>query len=222
METSPTIGKLAAALTKFQTEVPNVLKDSTNPYFRSKYASLENFITTIKPLLDKTGLSYSQFPDADGLTTLIMHTSGEWMKATANLHLAKQDPQGQGSAITYMRRYALGAALGLATDEDDDGNAAARPKTSYTVERKVPAADDEAGGAVIQTVQTEEQFVDDEVTEMQKQGIKEMLRQLKRPMSKKAVKELTGLDFEEKNYDAIYKALRKAVEKTDPLETIAA
>jgi hypothetical protein len=57
-----------------------------------------------------------------------MHISGEWLKATANLKLAKQDPQGQGSAYTYMRRYALSGILGLATDEDDDGNTASAPR----------------------------------------------------------------------------------------------
>lgn len=88
---------------------------------------------------------------------------------------------------------------------------------SYEVKRALPAADDEAGGAVIQT---EEQFVNDEVTEMQKQGIKEMLAQLKKPNSRKVVKEITGFDMEPANFDAIYKALRKEVEKTDPLEVI--
>src|SRR5947199_89664 len=79
---------------------------------------------TIKPVMAKHGLSFSQMPEGDGLTTIIMHVSGEWMQATANLELKGHTPQDQGSAITYMRRYALSAALGLATEDDDDGNAA--------------------------------------------------------------------------------------------------
>lgn len=117
------------ALCAFQAEVGSVGKDSTNPFFKSKYASLENIITTIKPLLAKHGLAYAQFPDGDGLTTAIMHVGGGGLKATATLHLKGQTPQDQGSAITYMRRYALSAALGLATEEDDDGNAASKPQT---------------------------------------------------------------------------------------------
>jgi phage recombination protein Bet len=95
----------------------------------------------------------------------------------------------------------------------------------YQVKRIVPAEDDDEQSEPVNTpspVQTEEQHVNDEVTEMQKQGIKDILRQLKKPLSKKVVKDLTGFDFEEKNYDAIYKALRKQLEKTDPLETIDA
>jgi hypothetical protein len=67
-----------------------------------------------------------QIPDGNGLTTIIMHDSGEWIRATATLTLDKQTPQGQGSAITYMRRYALSAALGIATEDDDGGNEASK------------------------------------------------------------------------------------------------
>lgn len=126
-------GELAKALKLFQSEVGNVAKDSTNPFFKSKYASLENIISTAKPVLAKHGLSYMQFPDGDGLTTVLMHESGEWASATANLHLKDQTPQGQGSAITYMRRYALSSILGIATEDDDDGNEASKPTSATTV-----------------------------------------------------------------------------------------
>jgi phage recombination protein Bet len=89
----------------------------------------------------------------------------------------------------------------------------------YEVKRVVPAADDEAGGAVIQT---EEQFVKDENSDILKEGIKNLLKQLNKPMSKKAVKDITGLEMIPAHYDAIYKALRAELEKSDPLETIAA
>jgi hypothetical protein len=121
MEKSDSIKEIAKALLAFQSEVENVKKDGNNPYFKSKYATLENILDTIKPTLAKCGLSFSQFPDGDGLTTILMHTSGEFLKANTKMTLRDQTPQGQGSAITYMRRYALSAVLGIATEEDDDG-----------------------------------------------------------------------------------------------------
>lgn len=128
METSATIKDIATALGKFQALEITITKDATNPHFRSKFASLDNIIESIREPLAAEGLSFAQFPDGDGLTTVLMHTSGEWMKATANLKLAKEDPQGQGSAYTYARRYALSAILGLATEEDDDAEATKAPQ----------------------------------------------------------------------------------------------
>jgi hypothetical protein len=124
METSPEIKNIAKAFKEWHELAVTVTKDATNPHFRSKFTSLDNMIETIRQPLASCGLSFAQFPDGDGLTTILMHTSGEWLKSTANLKLAKEDPQGQGSAYTYGRRYALSAMLGLAADEDDDGNAA--------------------------------------------------------------------------------------------------
>lgn len=127
METSLEIKNIAAALQIFHDEVTPIVKDATNPHFKSKFASLDNIISHIADPLEEANLSFVQLPDGDGLTTIIMHgPSGEWIKATANLHLDKNTPQGQGSAITYMRRYALSAALGLATEDDDDGNEASK------------------------------------------------------------------------------------------------
>src|SRR5713226_1367012 len=99
METSESIKEIANALKEFQQAVPNVTKDSTNPFFHSKYATLENVINTVRDPLAKHGLSFAQFPTGENeLCTILMHTSGEWMKATTKMILAKEDPQGQGSA----------------------------------------------------------------------------------------------------------------------------
>lgn len=87
----------------------------------------------------------------------------------------------------------------------------------YSVQRAVPAADDEAAGANLKESEKESEFVKDEVSDMQKEGIKDMLTLLKKPMSKKAVKDLTGLVMEPYNYDAIYKILKRKVEATDPI-----
>jgi hypothetical protein len=133
MEKSEPIIELSKALAKFQAEVKAVPKNGLNPYFKSKYATLEDVITTIKEPLSKNGLSFSQFPTGDNeLSTILMHESGQYLKATCKINPKDNTPQGVGSAITYMRRYAISAILGLATDEDDDGNAASKedPKNS--------------------------------------------------------------------------------------------
>lgn len=126
MEKSESIKNLAGALAKFHEEVGKVAKESKNPFFKSNYASLPQIQEAIKEPLASAGLVYSQFPDGqNGLTTILMHAeSGEWIQAKYEMTPAKNDPQGQGSAITYQRRYALGAVLGLTIDEDDDGNKA--------------------------------------------------------------------------------------------------
>jgi hypothetical protein len=120
--------KIAKALVGFQADMQNVTKDATNPFFKSKYATLEAILTAAKPHLKKHGLAVVQLPNGDGLTTTIFHESGQCIEATAKLVIKDQTPQGQGSAITYMRRYALSAALGIATEDDDDGNEASTPK----------------------------------------------------------------------------------------------
>lgn len=130
MNQSQSIKEIAGALCKFQAEVGNVPKEATNPFYKSKYATLEAVIDTAKPVLAKYGLSFAQFPSDEGLTTILMHNSGEYIGGWAKIVLKDQTPQSQGSSITYMRRYALSAVLGLATEDDDDGNAASAPKAA--------------------------------------------------------------------------------------------
>jgi len=121
---------IAKSLAKFHELMGNVAKDADNPFFKSKYAPLENILPAIKGPLKEAGLVFFQAPtflseDKPALGTILIDIeSGEEIKTVAPLILAKQDPQGVGSAITYMRRYALVSILGLNCDEDDDGNAA--------------------------------------------------------------------------------------------------
>ena len=123
--TSPTTIEITKALLGFHSEVEKISKDASNPFFKSSYASLSNILDSIKQPLAKNKLTFVQFPEgANGLTTRLMHESGEWMETTYIMTPAKNDPQGLGSAITYQRRYSLGAVLGLNVSEDDDGNAA--------------------------------------------------------------------------------------------------
>lgn len=134
METSTEIRNLAKALLTFQAEMGVVAKSDTNPFFKNKYASLPVILSAIKDPLQKAGLTFTQFPTGENeMTTTLLHAdSGEFMRGTFKMTPAKNDPQGQGSVITYQRRYALGAILGLNIDEDDDGQAASAPTAKET------------------------------------------------------------------------------------------
>jgi hypothetical protein len=126
MNKSESIKNIAGALVDFQSSVSKVAKESNNPFFKSKYASLANILDTIQKPLSECGLAISQFPDGDALTTILLHAdSGEWMESSYVMPVAKQnDPQAMGSAMTYARRYALGSILNLNIDDDDDGEKA--------------------------------------------------------------------------------------------------
>jgi hypothetical protein len=129
MKQSDSIAKLAAALVAAQSEVENATKNAQNPHFRSSYADLAEIINTTRPVLTKHGLAVVQSPGFEAgvatLETLLMHTSGEWIAGISGSPVSKQDPQGVGSAITYLRRYSLAALCAIA-QEDDDGDAASR------------------------------------------------------------------------------------------------
>lgn len=120
--------QLATALLAFRAECPPIVRTKKNPHFKNTYAPLEAIHEIIDPLLAKHGLVVMQFPMASenraGVSTRIMHTSGEFLEEQFLLPLAKNDPQGACSAVTYARRYGLSGALGLVTEEDDDGEAA--------------------------------------------------------------------------------------------------
>lgn len=129
MNKSESITELAKAMVKFHSEVGKVSKDAANPFFKNKYASLSNIIEAVTKPLNDNGLSVLQLPSIEGLTTMLLHESGEWISSVSSTPVKDQtDPQKLGSAITYARRYALGAILSLNIDEDDDGQKAATPK----------------------------------------------------------------------------------------------
>jgi hypothetical protein len=126
MKKSESIKNLGLALCNFQASMGKVSKESSNPFFKSKYASLANILDTIQKPLSEANLAFSQMPDENALTTILIHSeSGEWIESSYVMPVAKQnDPQAMGSAITYARRYALGAILGLNIDDDDDAEKA--------------------------------------------------------------------------------------------------
>ena len=129
MKHSEQLNDLAGALAKAQGEMENAVKGNINPHFKSKYADLGSIWDAIRGPLSKHGLSVIQLPDMDDegrirVTTLLVHASGQFIEASYALPAMKNDAQGYGSAITYMKRYAL-TGMGVAP-EDDDGNAAAK------------------------------------------------------------------------------------------------
>ena len=146
MEKSESIKEISGALFEFHKIMGKVGKDAKNPFFKSNYATLPAIQEAVKEPLEKAGLVYAQFPDGlHGLTTFLVHPeSGEWLAAQYEMTPAKVDPQGQGSVITYQRRYALGAILGLTIDEDDDGNSGSTQKTIGRTKVPYPESNDEA------------------------------------------------------------------------------
>ena len=128
METSATTKELTIALCQFQSAQLKATKRNNNPAFKTKYSGINEVLEALLPTLTEVGLCFVQFPDGEALTTRLMHMSGEWMQASYALKPVQNTPQASGSALTYARRYALLAVLGLGT-EDDDGNAASAAPT---------------------------------------------------------------------------------------------
>ena len=132
---SPSIAALAAALAKAQLEIEPARKDAINPHFRSHYADLASIMDACRGPLAVNGLAVCQMPiDCESgrvaLETIIMHSSGEWIASIVSTPLQKNDAQGIGSALTYLRRYSLSAMVGVTSCEDDDGNAASKPRVA--------------------------------------------------------------------------------------------
>ena len=137
MKKTESIANLTKSLSMVQGKLTYAKKDSKNPFFKSNYADLESVWLACRDLLAENGLSVIQFPGDckvndipdEGsvvfmsLTTILAHESGEWIEQEMSVPVSKVDAQGAGSALTYMRRYALAAVVGV-VQADDDGNAA--------------------------------------------------------------------------------------------------
>lgn len=142
-EQSEQIGELAAALSKAQGKITGALKDSANPFFKSKYADLASVWDACRVALSENQLAVIQQTESDDsgvfVITTLAHSSGQWMRSRLRLTPKDGSPQSMGSAITYGRRYALAAAVGVA-QVDDDGNAASGkvPSTVATVDPRGP------------------------------------------------------------------------------------
>lgn len=129
MNKSENINELAKSLAIFQTKVKQPLKDANNPFFKSKYVPLQNVVQAVTETAGELGLSFIQYPVNEenkiGVITLLMHESGQYIETDPIFtHIAKQDPQAVGSAISYMKRYSLSAVFGITADLDDDAESA--------------------------------------------------------------------------------------------------
>jgi hypothetical protein len=146
MESSEKIDLLAVALVKAQGEFPSVPMDADNPYFKSKYATLGSMIQTVKPILLKNGLAIIQMvcggvvmnttQESVGVRTMLVHESGQYIMDSATINIdagqGKNPAQVAGGYISYLRRYAYGAILGLYAEEDNDGNTPEQKKEQVT------------------------------------------------------------------------------------------
>ena len=132
---SEDIKELAGAMLKVQAEIEPAVKDAENPFAKSKYASLNSVVMASRCSLLKHGLWLAQYsvpaePGHLGLVTKItLGPSGQWQSSLMVMPLAKMDPQGYGSALTYARRYSLAALVGLVTEDDDAELACGRQRS---------------------------------------------------------------------------------------------
>jgi len=133
MKTSDKIVHIAQALVNAQKQMHFAIKNSKNPHFKNTYADLSAVIDAVKDALNNNDIVFMQTPTEsdDGklhLVTRLLHASGEWIEDTCSCPLPKQDPQGFGSGLTYLRRYSLSSICGLYQD-DDDGEQAKLPES---------------------------------------------------------------------------------------------
>jgi len=140
MKQSEETDKIFPAFIKAQSAMGGAVKDKNNPFFKTTYADLGSVIKAIKEAMTENGLGVTQQPCMGetkvfeqngeikmyctvGVTTRVIHESGQWMEDTLLLPSLKVDPQAAGSAITYARRYALASVFNVPV-ADDDANAA--------------------------------------------------------------------------------------------------
>jgi len=140
---SENISDLATALAKAQSEMKDAVLSKVNPHFKNKYADLPAVREAITAPLTKNGIAVTQTMDADEngrsyIVTTLMHTSGQWISGRTPILVEKTTMQALGSGITCARRYALAAICGIASDEDDDAEAADHSTKDAKVEKNPP------------------------------------------------------------------------------------
>jgi len=144
---SPALDQLAAALVKAQQQMERAVRSADNPFYKSKYADLTAVWDACRDALTQNGLCVIQSPGfAEGtpniatVSTMLLHVSGQWVCGTAGAPLTKLDAQGVGSAISYLRRYALAAVAGVVQEDDDGEGAVTRTAKSVAKPKGPPTA----------------------------------------------------------------------------------
>lgn len=197
---SEQINELAKALSVVQKTMKAAKKDSTNPFFKSKYADLASVWDACRDELTNNGFSVCQTMEhteqGAGLRTTLLHSSGQYMSGVLVLNPSKNDPQGIGSALTYARRYALAAIAGVVT-EDDDGNAASRPVEAQAKQEATKQ-------------------------DPKKLKIKKLIDQIDKPKTADGyadnIVKLTQLEPDDKNFDEIINRLSVIIEEHETSE----
>lgn len=132
MAQSETIGALAGALAKAQGAMGHAAKGNVNPHFKNRYADLASVLDACRAELSANGIAVLQPVRVEGkvvtVTTVLAHSSGEWMSCDVSSESRAPGPQEVGSVITYLRRYGLAAMAGVASDDDDGEAGSGRPK----------------------------------------------------------------------------------------------
>lgn len=170
MITSEKVEAIAEALAAAQKEYGAAVKDSANPYFKSKYADLSSVLGACGEPLNAHGIAVVQDASAEGkavtVTTRLQHSSGQYIEGKLTLVAKDDSPQSVGSAITYARRYGLMAMAGIAP-EDDDGEAA-QPRGGPVVKKVEEKATNPAGanktlraGALVKAIKAKHGSPDD-------------------------------------------------------------
>jgi hypothetical protein len=147
MKQSEQINELAAALAKAQAVMPKAKMSGVNSRFADKatgktgaYATLDDIRDAVKDTLTANGISYTQHPYSIngevGVETMLIHSSGQWMRSRFGVPAAQHNPQAYGSLLTYVRKFALAAAAGVSTQEDTDADEVSHEPPSPTISVK--------------------------------------------------------------------------------------
>jgi hypothetical protein len=147
--------QIATALLKAQTEMTTPKKGSVNPFFKNKYADLNDVLSAVVPALNNNGIVLLQpLVNIEGknyVKTVLMHESGETFESLAEIFCTKQnDAQAYGSGISYARRYSVSSICGIGS-EDDDAQKAVQNKPNATKEVMQKAKE---AKATLETIKT--------------------------------------------------------------------
>jgi len=146
---------IASALVKAQLEMITPKKGSVNPFFKNKYADLNDVLAAVVPALNNNGIVLLQpLVNIEGknfVKTVLMHESGEIFESLAEIFCKNtNDAQAYGSGVTYARRYSLSSICGIGS-EDDDAQKAVQVKPMATAEILAKA---KATGATMAQIKT--------------------------------------------------------------------